>query len=297
MNQILVVRSGALGDTILTLPLLASIRRIRPDCRVSFLGSRAYRSLIPPDISFQGLDSPEWVWLFSEAISPLPGLVDTFREAYVILDRPDTVVAILRKAGIKIIQHTCSRPQADRHVVESMHEGLGMPSPPRAPVLSHMAPAARTRNFIWLHPGSGSSRKCIPLDVMASVAEILKTCTGWDLVVTAGEEDAFLLKQPAWERLTASAGTRLYLNRALEEICEELGAARLFVGNDSGMSHLAAGLGVPSVVFFVSTNPAHWAPWVPESRLKAVDFRCADCDAAGLARACLGMIEYPGSHA
>jgi heptosyltransferase III len=290
MARILVVRSGALGDTILTLPLLESICRFRPDCRVLFVGSRAYKSLVPPDISFQALDSPEWLWLFSETISPPPGTTDAFKEAYVILNQPGTVIGNLQKSGVKTIRHTSSKPQAGRHLVESMHLGLGMPIPARAPALSHLSPT-RTKDLIWLHPGSGSPGKCLPLDVMASLAETLKACTGWDLAVTAGREDAFLTGHPAWERLTAAPGTCLYLNRPLAEICEELGAARLFVGNDSGISHMAAGLGVPSIVFFVSTEPAQWAPWVPEIQIKVVDVRTASRDPEGLGRDILGTVD------
>jgi len=37
--------------------------------------------------------------------------------------------------------------------------------------------------------------------------------------------------------------------------------ARLFVGNDSGIAHIAAAVGLPSVVIFGSSNVAHWSPW------------------------------------
>jgi len=290
MAQILVVRGGALGDTILTLPLLESIRRLEPERGIFFVGSRAYKSLVPPDVSFQALDGPEWLWLFSETISPLPGIGDSFQEAYVVLNRPDIVVSNLLKAGVKVVRHTTAKPPSDRHVVESMHRGLGLPIPSRAPILSHLTPEGM-QDLIWLHPGSGSPGKCMPLDFMASVAETLKASTGWDVAVTAGEEDAFLTRLPSWNRLTGAADTRLYVNKSLTEICRELGAARLFVGNDSGISHLAAGLGIPSVVFFVFTDPAQWSPWAPENSLKVVDVRALDREAAGFARECLGMIE------
>ena len=51
------------------------------------------------------------------------------------------------------------------------------------------------------------------------------------------------------------------------------GARELFLGNDSGISHLAANLGVPSVVFFTITDPAQWAPWVPPDQIRIVDLR------------------------
>jgi ADP-heptose:LPS heptosyltransferase len=57
------------------------------------------------------------------------------------------------------------------------------------------------------------------------------------------------------------------------EICEKLGSARLFIGNDSGVSHLAAGLGIPSAVMFMATDPAQWMPWARPENLHVMDLR------------------------
>jgi ADP-heptose:LPS heptosyltransferase len=46
----------------------------------------------------------------------------------------------------------------------------------------------------------------------------------------------------------------------LYELAAWLGRARIFVGNDSGISHLAAAVGTPVVVFFRATDPRVWAP-------------------------------------
>jgi len=48
---------------------------------------------------------------------------------------------------------------------------------------------------------------------------------------------------------------------ALPEITALLARARLFVGNDSGIAHIAAAVTTPSVVIFGSSNRAHWSPW------------------------------------
>ena len=93
------------------------------------------------------------------------------------------------------------------------------------------------------------------------------------MAVTAGEEDQFLKDHPAWKTLIAGPRTQLLENQPYEALCKSLGAARLFVGNDSGMSHLAANLGIPSAVFYVSTDPIQWAPWVPLSHMRTIDLR------------------------
>jgi ADP-heptose:LPS heptosyltransferase len=105
------------------------------------------------------------------------------------------------------------------------------------------------------------------------VTEIVTRHTGWPAAITVGEDDAFLKEQPAWEELIGKKGTVVFDNRPLPELCKELSAAGLFIGNDSGIAHLAAGLGIPSVVFFFSTDPAQWAPWVPLEQFSVIDLR------------------------
>jgi ADP-heptose:LPS heptosyltransferase len=156
--------------------------------------------------------------------------------------------------------------------VEHLHEAFGLAIPRREPALLHLAPGG-SRNLIWVHPGSGGPKKCVPLKFIASLSAQLSKQTGWPVAVTAGEEDGFLKEDPSWKRLTCERDTILFENRPLGEICKELGGARHFIGNDSGISHLASGLGIQSTLFFISTDPAQWAPWVPHDRLRLLDVR------------------------
>ena len=108
---------------------------------------------------------------------------------------------------------------------------------------------------------------------MKRVADSIREETGGTIAVTSSEEDAFLADDPDWKALITGIGVKRYHGRSLREVCEKLGGARLFVGNDSGVSHLAAGLGIPCVVFFSITDPAQWAPWTLTESLKIIDLR------------------------
>ncbi len=314
-HSILVIRTGALGDTILTLPVLASIRAAHPGETVVFLGNRAYRELILEGIEFHPVDAPEWSWLFracepgdcGEDLSvkrssphPSPKTLHasrnsastlgkrnyerdiefsperprTFRKAYVILNRPDDVVKNLARTGVRELIHAPSWPPQGKHVVEHLHEALGLKTPVRIAVFETIRPAAE--RLIWLHPGSGGPRKCVPLRGIVQIAKRLKAATGFDLVVTAGEEDAFLKGEAAWSDLMSQPGVTLVQNRPLSELVSRLSCAAIFIGNDSGISHLAANLGVRSVVFFVASDPVLWAPWVPEQGLRIIDLTNQD---------------------
>jgi ADP-heptose:LPS heptosyltransferase len=271
-RNVLVVRPGALGDTILTLPLLASVAGLHPGAKITFLGTRSYENLIPPEIRFQAADGADWTWLFAENLSPPWRKEPQFDLAYLVLKRPEVVVANLTRAGTHRVRSVHSAPPPGRHVVEHLHRGLGLPLPPKAAWVRHLA-AARPQDVIWMHPGSGGSTKCAPLKLFVTLADEMRRATGWDLIITAGEDDAFLKSQEQWQALTAIPGATVIDNQSLKRLGELLAGARVFVGNDSGMSHMAAGLGIPSAVLFVSTEPAQWSPWVPPAQLSIVDLR------------------------
>lgn len=263
--RFLVVRPGALGDTILTVPLLRSIRD-RYQWTLTLLGTRSYGLLMPSGVDFRAIDHPDWLWLFSDASSPLPPDVPWFHRAYIVLMHPERIVANLCRAGTRRCLTAPSMPPPGIHVVEHLHRGLGLEPPALEPALIHLRPKER-RNVIWAHPGSGGPHKCVPLAFMAQMVTHLRERLGWDVVITAGEEDAFLKGHPEWTALVGGPRTHLLDSRSLLDLCKDLGGARLFVGNDSGISHLAAGLGIPSAVLFVATDPAQWAPWAPSEQL------------------------------
>lgn len=290
-ETVLIVRPGALGDTILSLPLVASIRSEHPDARITFLGNPSYQDLLPRYIDFQSIDSPKWLWLFTPPADVGPKRA--FAHAHVILNRADDVSRNLRSTGTQSVLTASSAPPQGKHAVEHLHEALGFPVPRRLPALVELAPA-RESDLIWIHPGSGGPKKCVPLGIITGLAEILRRKTGLAVAVTVGEADDFLKDLPEWERLTCGPRTHLVEHRPIPELCRELGGARLFVGNDSGISHLAAGLGIPSSVFFMSTDPIQWSPWVPTDQLRIIDCRGGGAIRLDLEREAGRILEFAG---
>jgi ADP-heptose:LPS heptosyltransferase len=270
-----IIRPGALGDTILTLPLISSVRKLYPNTDITFLGNRAYKSLLPPEVTFQAFDDPRWLWLFEKGGLPEKPRNVLYRTAFVILSRAEEVLENLRAAGAETIRHVSPAPRPGKHLVEHLHVGLDLPVPPREPALLHLARSEK-RDLIWIHPGSGGARKSPPLDEWIAIADHLQGLAGWDVAITAGEEDAFLKRDPRWPDLTQASRRKLLDGRTLLEICVELAGARFFVGSDSGISHLAAGLGVRSAVLFAATDPGTWAPWAPAEQVSVVDVRSGE---------------------
>jgi hypothetical protein len=114
-------------------------------------------------------------------------------------------------------------------------------------LLSALAPG-----FLALHPGSGSATKNWPAERFLTFARQCAKGTPWLLVLGPAEQDSRL-----WER---AAGAIVARNLPLRTLGAVLSRARLFLGNDSGVSHLAAAAGAPTLVLFGPTDPALWSP-------------------------------------
>ena len=110
--------------------------------------------------------------------------------------------------------------------------------------------------FLAIHPGSGSPAKNWPPDRFAAFAHAHAGTRPWLLVIGPADEDA----AAPLRALRGSVPVREVPIRVLGAL---LGRAGLYVGNDSGVSHLAAAAGAPTLALFGPTDPAVWAPVGP----------------------------------
>ena len=97
------------------------------------------------------------------------------------------------------------------------------------------------RNSVVIHPFSGSARKNWPLKKYRELAAKLPVNVEW----TAGPEEAL-------------EGAHRF--ESLLDLASWMSGAAFYLGNDSGISHLAAAIGLPAIVLFRTTDPAIWAP-------------------------------------
>jgi len=127
-----------------------------------------------------------------------------------------------------------------------------------------LAPAGLTRGeYVCMHPGATSGRRW-PVRRFAAVAEGLARL-GLQVVLTGTGPERVLSCEVA---NAADSGTVDLAGRtALGALGALLAHARLFVGNDTGVAHLAGAVGVPGVVLFEPDRVARWAPSGP-SRLQ-----------------------------
>jgi ADP-heptose:LPS heptosyltransferase len=120
--------------------------------------------------------------------------------------------------------------------------------------------------FLAVHPGSGSPGKNWPLDRFAEAARRLSPGRPWLLVLGPAEDE---VRPPLGAVVARSWGLRA--------LGATLAHAGLFLGNDSGVSHLAAACGTRTLALFGPTDPSQWAPVGPfVATLRAPSARLAD---------------------
>jgi heptosyltransferase-2 len=126
---------------------------------------------------------------------------------------------------------------------------------PRSPAINSQP---STLNLLALHPGSGSERKNWPEPKWAELLDHLMSSTEFDLLLVGGEAEGERL-----QRLAAGlrpARGRVAQSLPLADVAHLLADCRAFVGHDSGISHLAAAVGLPGLVLWGDTAEEVWRP-------------------------------------
>ena len=266
--RILVLHPGALGDIILALPALDALREHAPGAEVTLAGNRdcldavasghaermlslatlplhrlyAAGPLSPQDLGF---------WRSFDRIISWTGAGDPQFEHNLREIHPDVRIASARPS-----------PEETRHVSQIFVDSLGLPGRIEAGLARVSPPAVACRETergaaFALHPGAGSREKRWPAERFRALARRLAE-RGEQVVLFEGPAEAGLARAVAEGLPEESAG--VVSGAGLAELVVILARCRAFVGNDSGVSHLAAALGVPTVALFGPTRPEHWAP-------------------------------------
>ena len=277
--KILVFRGGALGDFLLTLPAIAALRRRFPGTYIELAGygksaSIAMTSGIIDRV--QSLDSAHMALYFqtSEKLSrDEQEYIRSFDMVISFLHDPDGILLKnLEDAGAKNIITVSpivgkkTKGHASDHFFRGLKDVIGKekctpvklewPEELRQDALRRLATDAGNKRVIIVHPGSGSPAKNWPAEKFAMLAKKIRKTAKYEPIIIAGEAD---VKQLAVMRRLLP-GFHVYENIDLLEIASILSVARGFIGNDSGITHLAAAMGIPVLALFGPTDPAIWAP-------------------------------------
>jgi heptosyltransferase-2 len=273
-GRILVIRGGAIGDFVLTLPALALLRDAFPETRIELLGYRHIVELAVGRHYAQAARSIEYGRLAgffnpkSDLDPELAAYFAGFNQVVSYLFDPDGFfTGNLRRAGVRNL--ITGNPKIGDHA----HAAVQLAEPLQqlalyledSAALLHPSAADHAEAAPWLegdapvviHPGSGGTEKNWPLACWEALARHL-LAQGRALVIVGGESDATALG--ALRRSLAGKPVRFAENLPLPVLAALLAGCRLFAGHDSGVSHIAAAAGAPCVLLFGPTDPSIWAP-------------------------------------
>jgi ADP-heptose:LPS heptosyltransferase len=255
MGRLLVVHSGGVGDFICTFPALSMLAQTHA-IEVAGLPERvtlARAAGIAERV--HDLDRTGFTSVFSGPDARLREIAAGFDDALVWMADEDGMIASgLRKAGIPRVRCFPGIPPRgwNGHAAQWYGSCAGVPLslPYQAPF-----PRAAVAPEVVIHPGSGGRDKNWPMAHFEELAARL---------VARGLQVSWCLG-PAEDPLSVERATLSPMN--LVELAGLLGSAKLYVGNDSGISHLAGAAGCRTVAIFGPTDPVVWQPAGPHVRV------------------------------
>ena len=274
--RILLIRPGAIGDSLLAFPIMQALRTQQRELHITFVSNGA---VLPLAQAFQLADAvydyghPLWSELFlpptrySQQYRTL--LQHTDRVICWLHDDDGIVAQGLQTLGIQHITVAPGRPAPGvrLHIVDYLAHTIGMQAPPiwATPI----SPAIAADDPIAIHPGSGGAQKCWPLSSFITVIETLLQRSLPVLLLGGPADHARIQEIQQHMRQMGKVATKndalfsTLLDAPLLTVAEQLQHCRGYLGNDSGITHLAAMLGIRTLALFGPSDPAVWHPIGP----------------------------------
>lgn len=284
--RVLVIRGGAIGDFILTLPAIRLLRETIVGCHLEVIGYPSIAELARAAglaDSVRSLEHRTMAPLFAKTAPIDEALAEHLRGFNLVVSflyDPDGLFrASMERVGVKTLIECSPRVQNDGgHASRQLAKGLeklAMFLEDGHLRRAHFERRLDDKQRIAIHVGSGSEKKNWPLERWLRLADEFPD---HEIVFITGEAEqergVKIVSHTQWHALP------------LSELAARLGTCTAFLGHDSGISHLAAACGVPSLLLFGPTDPAVWAPpqpWVHLLREESSDLAALDFERVKLA--------------
>lgn len=275
MNRILIIRGGAIGDFVLTLPAIKLVRDRFPNAHLEILGYKHIAALAEKRFyadAVRSLESGELTRFFAKD-SELPAEWTNYFAAFdlvisYLFDPDGTFQTNLKRGGVRTFLAGPSKLDDSEHAARQLARPLAalglhlidlaarlFPNDPdRALANSLLSDSAKSP--VVLHPSSGSETKNWPIENWQQLGDLLLSA-GYNLLVIEGEADEARVRRllSVWE----GQPVQFVKNLPLPPLAALLEGS-FFIGHDSGISHIAAAVGARCLLLFGPTDPAIWAP-------------------------------------
>ncbi len=241
----------------------------------------------------------EWALLFQEELSlpdPFRRYLSSFQEAFLFSVRePEILIRGLKRAGLKKTLWIPSLPD--------LSQGISLQTLQKKILKSAHIPWEETEKTIFLnsedlrqarelldtlnnqtggvrpwwaiHPGSGSPHKNWPWERFLEVALAISNQKQIQPLFLFGPVEEEAPKEMV--KAIEAQGFPILNRSALPILAGVLSHCVGYLGNDSGVSHLAAALGIPTVNLFGPTDPAYWSPEGGNVTILTSALPCAPC--------------------
>jgi heptosyltransferase-2 len=280
--RILVLRGGALGDFILTLPALSALRHRWPEAHIEIIGypriivlakaagvvdeiqsidaaQMARYFSVRPDIS---IEQREYIQSFDLVISYLYDPHGTVRQNLSGAGAPQVIYGPPNPEGMHAVLHLL-KPLEELAIFAEGNEYPELRIDPGA-IEGFIVPEQIAGGAaLAIHPGSGSKSKNWPPEKFVELADGFDRETDLSPVLVFGEAEADTIAEVEQQGVTHMLLRDLSLLHYAKVLLNCAG----YVGNDSGATHLASELGLPVTAIFGPTDPGIWGPRHPQSRI------------------------------
>lgn len=318
-RSILVLRYSSLGDVALTNPAIDLLAGSFPNASIYFATKSVFAPAIENHPALTGVIPLENKGLFGlwahfrrlKEIKPdlILDLHDSLRShlAALFLRPPRVLIYDKEAVSRRLIVHRL-RKAPSLHTIQKYLkplEQLGIAMPVRVPFTVSVGRKgesylreflqrrriAPSQTVVGIGPGSlWATKRWLP-ERYAELASRLVEDDRCKLLWFGSRAEATLIRE-IQSQMTVSPlerGLNLAEDQSLEQSIALLGRCDLFIGNDSGLTHLASGRGARVVAIFGSTTPAlGFAPWGPHTVVENLGLTCRPCDAHGRASCPLG---------
>jgi ADP-heptose:LPS heptosyltransferase len=259
-KQILVFyRRGALGDTLFTFPALEILKK--KDFYIIAIGNSEYFTL-------------------AKLVNWIDETYSDFYPHFIKKLPPDTTFYLFTRAELPFLKSFTNVfyfppfPEKRMWMVDYYLKVLNLKEVfSRALPLSvsyNSSSSSKHTKIAVIHPGSGSRKKVPPFEFFEKIEKFLLK-NGYQVVYFLGTAEESL------ELLLKNAGKKFFKSREIFEVAKFLKSAEVFVGVDSGISHLAAYLGIKSFVFFGPSDTLMWKPIGLKVKVISLNLKCSPC--------------------
>ncbi|MBW1895775.1 MAG: glycosyltransferase family 9 protein [Deltaproteobacteria bacterium] len=282
-EKILVIHQGALGDLVLSFPALISLK----DEKKAFvcllckdeLGKLAHKLGVVD--AYFSLESAKLATLFSKEMTPF---VKTFTGAYttlVLLSFSESMERHVRRNFSGKVFRISPRPPADdeTHVADSLvgeFQDKGLIRNQRVGSWREELAVGQGRHqpetgLCLIHPGAGSSRKLLPIEFFVQLAARLEVMNLGKVSFVIGPAELEMTS------IIRARGFQLYDDCDLWQLIPLLTETTLFIGHDSGVTHLASFMNTPTIAIFGPSSPKRWAPLGRAVKVLRGEIDCEPC--------------------